>query len=104
MKQVVNTKQNVVTVKEMDCHKYYGAKADRTGSICFLTREKYMEGNYVWLAPDVITKGNRWGKEHETLEDAAEEIMSVGYEVYEFDNPAELFEWVVAQCKAYKIY
>ena len=35
MKQVVNTKQNVVTVKEMDCHKYYGAKADRTGSICF---------------------------------------------------------------------
>lgn len=104
MKQVVNTNQSVVTVKEIDYHRYYGARDDRTGSICFLTREKYMKGNYVWLAPDAITKGNRWGKECETLQDAAKEMIGVGYEVYEFNTPVELFEWVVAQCKAYKIY
>lgn len=106
MKQVVNATRNVVTVKEMDYHKYYGAKADRTETVCFLTREKYMEGNYVWLTPDAITKGNRWSgnDEYKSPEAAAKAAIDVGYEIYEFNTPAELFEWVVAQCKVYGIY
>lgn len=106
MKKIISVNEDSV----FHLHNYYGVVVieSRFGSSirCYLTMTNYSNNKYRLCSLNALTMCNGYsfleqdGKQ--TLRDAIYKLIyKYRCEVYEFDNPKELFAWV---CEGYESY
>ena len=96
MKQVISEKQQlVVEVPKVNSDKYYGCIQRNLISLKgFVVREAFDRGDFYLYANDKLTRGNTFCSiRYPTLKQTIEKALRT-MDVYEFDTPQELFQWL----------
>lgn len=94
MKEVIiQKKTNTISTINVLRDKCYGIYYNYNKG--FIYQESYRYGNYKTLARTDLTMGNSWTcLQYPLLIDIVEAAIEMGFKVYEFDTPQELFKWL----------
>jgi hypothetical protein len=97
MRKVVKTLAPIqeTSLESVHWEKYYGVETNLKIGKGFITREKYMEGDYIVLSRHLITASNGWSYLYSpSLKALINTCIIERFSVYEFDTPQELFKWL----------
>lgn len=101
---VLDQETNIVTYNNVDISKYYGTilKSSKTNK-GFIISDEYIgvsnsNTNYIFklMCKNSFTRGNSFGNfKGRSLTEIIKSILSSGsFDVFEFDTPEEIFEWL----------
>ena len=97
MRKIITTPTELAFSHQVSNERYYGVMNQVSNDKGFITKTDYHNGRYIIPVCDNITKGNAFclDQSPKSLQNVVEDLISKGFEVYEFDNYTELFLWVI---------
>lgn len=91
---VTEIKTDQVLVGDADRRNYYGIRHNISGQKGFVSKTYYESNEFCTRSRNDLTIADGWGYESVNLSDLLARLLNENFEVFEFSNEKEFYEWL----------